>query len=536
MANIYANEGLNLLHTCLLTFDNAEGRIEPWLASRAPVVRYQDSLMLLTYHLRKAATWDNGQPVQARDVAFTLKVMNCPGLPNEGAKARFDFIQDIQFDPRDSRAFTLVCKGRSPDYIRESGNFFILPEYALDKTGSLRSISLAYLQNSASTTLEQDSVLTAFANRYQAADLAHHPEQLPGCGPYQLEKWQTGQFLRFRRKSNWWANRLRPLPSQLEARPLAIDYQIIPNQGTALLALRQGDIDIYPLVPAKDFNNLRASASAQQKLNFYTHPSYEIVTLGFNTKQPLLTDNLTRQALSHLLNIPGLIQAMEQGLAERTVGLLSMRSRPYYNDSLPLLSYDASQTVALLQKAGWLRQANGSWLRRTVSGAAQKLALTVSYRANDPLFEQIGLQFQNAAMTIGVPIILKPTESSLLSGRLREGRYDVYIRTLAGNPFIFNFAPVLHSASIGVFNYTRFGTPNSDKLIEAISAEENPKRKVLLLHKFQVLLQQESPLVPLFFLPYRLVASNQIANLQPSGIKPGYEVKAIITQPAHKSQ
>ncbi|WP_179197592.1 ABC transporter substrate-binding protein [Hymenobacter crusticola] len=536
MANIYADEGLNLLHTSLLAFDNPKGQLIPWLASKTPVVRYKDSLTLITYTLRDGATWDNGQPVQAHDVAFTLKAMNCPGLPNEGIKVRLDFIRDIQFDPHDSRRFTLVCKGKSPDYIRESGNFFILPEYALDKVGTLRPISLTYLQHSDTVTLARNPVLSAFVSRYQAADLAHHPDRLPGCGPYQLEQWQSGQFLRFRRKSNWWATQLRPFPIQLAAHPKAIEYRIIPNPGTSLLALREGTLDVYPLIPAKDFNSLRASASARQKLNFYTHPSYEIVTLGFNTKQPLLEDRLTRQALSHLLNIPGLIQATEYGLAERTVGLISKRSRPYYNDSLPLLSYDPAQTVVLLQKAGWLRQADGNWFRRTVNGAAQKLAFTINYRANDPLFEQIGLQFQNAAKAIGIAINLKPTESSLLSARLREGSYDVYIRTIAGNPFIFNFAPILHTASIGVLNYTRFGTANSDKLIEAISAEADQKRKVLLLRKFQLLLQQESPLVPLFFLPYRLVASNQIANLQPSGIKPGYEVKAIITQPAHNSQ
>jgi len=530
MPNLYAIEALNLLHTCLLSFDNAAGELQPWLANALPTVQYKDSLTLISYQLRKAATWDNGRPVQATDVAFTLKAMNCPGLPNEGLKSRFQFIKDIQIDPKDPQRFTLICQGRAPDYIRESGDYFILPEYALDKEGSLRSIPLSYLQENSAATLARNPVLSAFANRYKAADLAHHPDKLPGCGPYRLEKWQSAQYLTFRRKTNWWADKLRRIPFQLQAHPVAIDYRVIPEASTSLLALKQGSIDIYPLVPARDFSTLRASATARRKLNFYINPSYEVVTLGFNTRQPLLHDRLTRQALSHLLNIPALIQATEQGFAERTVGLISARSRAYYNDSLPLLSFDLTQATSLLQRAGWLRQTSGSWSRPNTNGTSQQLTLTVSYRANDPLFEQIGIQFQSAAAMLGIPIRLKPTESSLLAGKLRKGNFDVYIRTVAGNPFIFNFAPILHSASIGVANYTGFGTATSDKLIEAIAAEEDLKRKALLLRKFQVLLQQESPLVPIFFLPYRLIASNRIKNLQPSGLKPGYEVKAVITK------
>ncbi|GGE96388.1 ABC transporter substrate-binding protein [Hymenobacter cavernae] len=520
-----------MLHTYLLASDNITGTPAPWLAEAIPTIQRTDSLTLITYRLRKKARWDNGEPVSAHDVAFTLKVMNCPGLPNEAVRARFDFIEDVLFDKNDNRHFTLVCRGRAPEFLKASGDYPILPEYALDPQRTLRSFSLRTLQKN-DNTFAANPVITAFVRRYLAADLPHHPERLPGCGPYQLQKWHSGQQLTFKRKRSWWADQLRPVPAHLLARPTTIEYQVIPDVGTSLLALRRGEIDIYPLVPAKDFYRLSRSEAAR-RLQFHTFDSYEMVTLGFNTRHPLLQDKLTRRALSHLVDIPGLIKATQQGVAQRTVGLISPHNRAAYNDSLPLLSYDLTAATLLLQKAGWLRQADGRWLRRMVSGQTQPLSLTVSYRAGDPLYEQVAAQFQTAATLLGVPVRLRPTEASVLTGKLKSGEFELYIRTLMGNPFIFNFAPILHSASVGTSNYTGFGTPTSDKLIEAIALEENPKRKIRLLRKFQILLQQESPLVPLFFLPYRLIASNQIANLQPSGLNPGYEVKTIITQSAN---
>lgn len=110
---------------------------------------------------------------------------------------------------------------------------------------------------------------------------------------------------------------------------------------------------------------------------------------------------------------------------------------------------------------------------------------------------------------------------------LREGNFDMYIRTLKGNPFAFNYTAILHSRTANEGNFSKFGTPATDRLIEAVDAATTPARKRQLLHRFQVMLQQQAPLVPLFFLPYRLVADQHIQHLYPSAIKPGYSAPTI---------
>lgn len=525
LPNSYAQEALDLLHLSLLTFDTTKGILLPWLAEAMPAVQHSDSLTLFSYHLRAGARWDNGQPVLARDVAFTLKAMNCPGLPNEAMQARVDFIIDIELDPTDPTHFTLICHGRSPEYLQDSGSFFILPEYALDPQGSLRRFSLPDFRHH-TIALLKDPVITAFAGRYRAAELAHQPANLPGCGPYRLAKWQNNQALLFERKKNWWADQFPVVPKQLQAHPRQIDYQIIPDPTTALLALQQGAIDVYPMLPARDFKRLQHS-KANQTLALYTSNSYEVVTAGFNTARPLLRDKLTRRALSHLFNVPALIKATQEGIAQPSVGLINPNEQHYYNDSLALLTYDLAGAAVLLRQAGWIQQPDSTWQRPTARGTVQKLALRISYRAADPVFEQIALQFRNAAATLGVPVSLRPTEASLMTSQLRVGNFDMYIRSLAGGPTSFNFMPILHSQSIGSNNYTGFNNPDNDRLIEAIAFEEDPARKIRMLRKFQALLQEESPLITLFFLTYRLAASRQLANLHPSAIKPGYDVMSI---------
>jgi peptide/nickel transport system substrate-binding protein len=516
-----ALEVISLLHCSLLQLNEAKGESSPWLAQEFPsVTRLDDSLMRVTYQIRPEATWDNGTPITASDVAFTVKLMYCQGLPTELAQARFGFVQDVIPDPKNPQRFSLLCHGQSIDYVRSSGDFSILPEYALDPKLTLRAISVADMGKPL-------PVVRAFAERYLAAQFSRHPERVPGCGPYNLENWQPGRQLTLRRKAAWWADKITPLPPQLQAYPQRINYQIIPDAATAVLALRRGDIDLYPLIPATEFARLQQSPTDREHLQFLTADSYEFLAAHFNMRIPILKDKLTRQALTHLFNIPALIQATQLGHAYPSVGLISPRVRQYYNDSLPLSEYSPDQTTQLLRQAGWQQQPERNWVRTTESGAQQQLRLSVSYRAGEPSFETAALQFQAAAATIGIPVELRPTEASLFSKQQQQGTTQISLRNLSGNPFAYDFTPILHSKSTTLYNTSGFGNASSDRLIEAIAQEDNPQAKARLLRKFQRLIYEERPLLVLYFQQYRIAASRRLGKIAVSGLMPGYIVTSI---------
>jgi peptide/nickel transport system substrate-binding protein len=336
--------------------------------------------------------------------------------------------------------------------------------------------------------------------------------------------------LLLQRKKTWWADRVKNPAPQLVANPTAISYEIIPDDATALLALRRGDISVYPMVPARDFIQLRQDKAAHN-LRFYTADSYDMITAGFNTRRSVLRDAATRQALSYLFDIPGLIQASQQGMAYPSVSLVNPQATAIYNDSLPLLKPDSRQAASLLSKAGWRREKQG-WTRQVGNGPAQRLELTFSYRTGDAAYEAIVLQFRTAAAQLGIPVRPQPLEASLFTKQLRVGETDMFLQLLSGNPFAYNFAPILHSQSLGWGNFTGFGTAASDQLIEAIATEADAARQARMLRKFQRLLRQESPMVVLFFLQYRLAAASNLTNLHATGIRPGYEAAAIRTRPA----
>jgi ABC-type transport system substrate-binding protein len=523
LPNQSAYDAANLLHLSLLMVDYQTDSYAPALAQALPRARsIGDSLTALDYELRAVATWDDGHPVLATDVDFTLKLMQCPGLPNENSRAQFSFIRQVRIDSANPRHFTLICRGQGTEVLNSSGDFSVLPEATLDPAHTLRHLSLATLQAWPATRAPHLAV-AALVQRYQRANLARHPANLPGCGPYRLAAWDTNHLLRFQRKAHWWADKLRPTPFVLQARPHELAFAVLPDDAAATLALRRHELDVYPQVPARIFQQLQASPKARQEFVFYTKPSYDILTAGFNTRRPILRDRRTRQALSRLFDPAGLLVATQLGQGNRTVGLLPPSS-PFYNDSLPLPALAPAQAVALLRQAGWQRRADGHWWQ---PGATAPLTLTVRYRAEETTFATVGLQFQTAAAQVGIPVTLLPAENTVLTTALQTGDFDLYIRLVKGSPLGFNFATFLHSAAIGSGNITGFSSPVADRLFLAIPAEGNARRKRLLLRRFQAMLQDEMPLLPLFFLPYRLAATRQLRHVVASGLKPGYAIAAL---------
>lgn len=513
-----ATEVINLLHCSLLMAEPDQQQLIPWLADSLPRIRQRGALTLLQYRLRPEATWDNGTPVLARDVAFTLRLLNCPGLPTEFSRTQYSDILDVELDAADPRRFTLVRTNPSLEMVLYSGDFAILPEYSLDPKGQLRAVPFALLRADTAAAIRQYPAIRAFAARYRQAQLGQHPDRLPGCGPYKVAAWKPNQYLRLQRKTKWWANHLaQPAAYWLQAQAAQLEYRIIPDEVTATLALRRGNLDLYPMPSARIFTQLKQSADSSQ-FCFATADTYESTMAGFNTQHVFLSDALTRRALTLLFDVPRLIQATQLGLAYRSPSLIAPRDKQAFNDSLTLHSFSPTQAAILLQQAGWQKKADGAWWK----GKKGPLALNISYRSEAPDHETVALQFREAAAQLGIAVRLRPTEASVLQQQLTAGDVDVFVRTISGNPFSYNFTPILHSQGIGLFNFTRFSSPAADQLIEAIAAANRPAVRNRLVRRFQRVLQREAPLTVLYFSRNRLIAARRLQPVQSTSVRPGY--------------
>ncbi len=519
---------LNLLYQSLLSADLADDKIKPFLAAEMPLVERQDSITLFSYQIREAAEWTNGTPVTAADVAFTLKVLKAPLLNNEFLKPQVQFIQDITLDPSDPRRFTLVCTGYSPEMELLTGDFFVMPAYLLDPEALLQPISLATITGGLSE-LENNSGLKAFAEKFNSPEYGHSLALLQGSGGYLLENWEAGRYLTLKRKQDWWGNNQEDAP-YLSAHPDRISFQVIPDNTTALLALKNRQLDVLGNIEAAEFDRIKTNNQFTEDYALYTPDAFEFIYAGINSRLPKFSDSRTRQAIAHLLDVKSIIKVSQQDYATPTVGPVPPTLKDFYNDKLSPYTFSKQQASELLRAAGWVKEADG-WFQ-DLNGSREQLTIRVNYRAGNTTYENAAIIFQQHAAELGIPVEVQGMESSLLGQKLKEHEFDMFFRSLSGNPFVLNFKPLLHTsyADKGGMNISGFGTSESDNILDAINKAETTQVKAKLLKRLQEILQEEAAFIPLFYLKDRLAVHKRFGNLKVSGLKPNYDVSAFTIQ------
>jgi peptide/nickel transport system substrate-binding protein len=516
---------LNLLFQSLLSADLSDDSIKPFLAANMPQVERQDSVTLFTYDIREEAKWTNGSPVTAADVAFTLKVLKAPLLNNEFLKPQVEFIKDIITDAAAPKRFTLVCEGYMPEMELLTGDFFILPAYLFDPNALLQPIELAALGGDLSK-LENKQNLHAYAAQFNSPEYGRSASILQGSGGYLLENWTQGQHLTLRRKNDWWGNVVSGAP-HLTAIPERISFQIIPDNTTALYALKSRELDVLDNIEVSEFDRLKKDKDFLEDYAIFSPDTYEFVYAGINSRLPKFSDKRTRQALAHLLDIKSIIQVSQQNYATPTVGPVPPAMEAFYHDRLKPYTYNPERTSALLNAAGWEREQDG-W-HKTINGKREQLTVEINYRAGNDNFETAAIVFQQRAAKVGIPVQVQAMEGSLLSQKLKAHEFEMFFRSISGNPFVFNFKPLLHTsfAQVGGNNVTGFGTSESDHVLDAINAAENPNQKARFLRRLQEILYDEAAFICMYYRKDRIALHRRFSNLKVSGLKPNYDVSAF---------
>lgn len=521
---------INLLFQSLLSVDLEDNTLKPCLASTFPEVERKDSLTFFHYQLRPEAEWTDGSPVTSSDVAFSLKVLKAPFVRNENIRSQIEFIQDIRLDPADPKRFTLVCRGYTPEMQLLTGDFFILPAHLLDPNGSFADISLPALAQGDTVGYNMARMRSAAA-RYNTMGSPDSKDLLQGSAGYTLAQWASGQHIVLQRKENWWGKITSADASHLTANPAQINFQIIPDNTTALLALKNGQLDVLDNIPVTEFEQLRQDKEFLKNYLLHAPQGYDLVYAGINTRLAKFQDKRTRQAIAYLLDAPSIIKVTQNNYATPTVGPVPPNVEMYYHTGLSPYTFNQDKAVSLLKTAGWIQEENG-WYRN-LNGQRVDLSINLLYRTGNTMYEQMALIFQQNARGAGIQVNLQPLEGNVYTQRLGQLDFDMHLRGISGNPFVFNFKPLFHTdfASPGGFNATGFGTPESDLLLDQINETENETEKAEQLRRLQEIIHEEAAFIPLFFRKEKTAIHERFSNAKVSGLKPYYDLSAFLLKP-----
>lgn len=232
-------------------------------------------------------------------------------------------------------------------------------------------------------------------------------------------------------------------------------YKFYPNEDQAKLAFKLGEIDeiqnLYEPQPFDTWKNTTISKTIDNK---------QIITLFFNTKDPLLSDKSLRQALTYAIE-------KKNNVGERAFGPIPRQSWAY-NSQVKPYEYSTERAQELLDE-----------YQKDKTAEKIKIALVTT-----PILLPTAEAISENWKALGI-------ESSVLVSSVVPEDFQAYL-SIYETPLDPDQYPIWHSTQTAT-NISRYQSPRIDKLLEdgRLELDIEKRRKIYL--DFQRYLMEDLP-------------------------------------------
>ncbi len=343
-----------------------------------------------TYKIRSGLTWSDGQPLTARDAAYSFNRI----LDGEYEQTNFgNYVANItKAEATDDT--TLVLTVAKPSPIMEALAVYILPEHIWKE-------------------IDGDEV-RSYEN--EPAD----GQPVVGAGPYVLFEREKGQFLRFRANPDYYDG--APAVGELT-------FRVYKTADAVAQALRKGEIDFANELEANVFDAIKADEGITAVNAAY----YGFNQIGMNVGaaladgtpigdgNPALKDKRVRQAINHAIDRTTLVEKVAKYGTPGSTIIPPLYEALHLQPATPF-DFDPARAGELLDEAGYPLGADGKRVgpdgepfTLRLLGRQESLTSTQTVQFVQGWLEELGI-------TIDTTIV---TEDTLieLNG---EGRFDLF--------------------------------------------------------------------------------------------------------------
>jgi peptide/nickel transport system substrate-binding protein len=443
---------------------------EPALAESWEV---SDDELTWTYKIRQGVKWSDGQPLTARDAAYTF---------NRIMKGTFEqtnygsYVGNIEkVTAPDDTTLVMTTKEPSPTMLRLTVP--ILPEHIWKDI--------------------DEKEVTTFDNEKNAV----------GSGSFKLEERSTGQFVRLSANKSYWGG----APKIDE-----VVFRVFNNADAQLQALKKGEIDFADGLDPAPFNSLKntpgitalaADYSGFNELAFNTGAALDTGE-PIGDGHPALKDKRLRQAIAHAVDKQALVDRVLGGYGTAATGVIPAlyQNLTYQPADGEAFNFDLAEANRLLDEAGY-KDSDGDKVREMPNGG-RPLNFRLFARQESNTSQQSVQFMQGWLRDIGIGTEVKVVEENRLTEIIGQGEFDMFEWGWVVEP---DPDYQLSTFTCGSRSYKSGGditanlsdsfycNPAYDKLYEQQKVTIDPAKRAEIVKQMQKMLYDDAPYVVTFY-------------------------------------
>ncbi|MEN9331359.1 MAG: hypothetical protein RLZZ94_449 [Bacteroidota bacterium] len=517
------DEILQYLHCALINTDLQHGNMRPGICESMP--NFSDENKSLTFRLRKGITWDDGTQITASDITFTIKASKCALTNNVSNKFFFENVKDVLIDASDSLKFTIVFKSASEYNLPMWCDYPILQENKFDFDNRLQTVSINQM-NDTNFIQSANPKLVAWATMFNQEEMGKNPKLVSGLGPYQLEKWEQGQYISIVKKKNHWTAQLNDTLNK--AYPEKIVFRIAQDPAVQKSSFISQLFDASGAFPTRLLFELQQDKIFNKNYHSKFVDTYGYTYIAMNMhpdgikQQLILNDINVRKAFAYSSQIDNMIKVVNKGINKRVAGPVAPLKKEY-NQDLKLIPFDLKKANELLDASGWKDSDKDGIRDKKINNKKVSLTLELIYFNTTPDWKEMAVIIAEGMKQAGVLVKPVACDYPTWMEKVSTHNYDLAMGSWNTSSFPEDYSQLWSTASyIGNgSNYTGFGNASSDSLINAIAKETDLSKKIILEKKMQQLIYDEQPYIFLYGLVRRCVVHKRFDHATFYAERPG---------------
>jgi peptide/nickel transport system substrate-binding protein len=420
-----------------------------------------------TFTIRPNITWQDGQPLTASDVAFTINYIVKNNQANWIA-----YVTNIkQATAVDVHTLRIDCARPTPALLSSLGEVPILPEHVWSK-------------------MPVKVATKSFPNE----------PPIIGSGPFQCVQWKKSDYLVMQANKNYW--RGAPHVDQ-------VVFQTYTNADTMGQDMKAGAIDACSQLLHAGVNMLSHEPGITAKpieVNGYDELGFNCYTGGPSLGNPVLKDYRFRQALQWAIDKNKLCQIAYGGFAKPADTVITA---DYYHNPDWHWTPPADQAYTFdLAKAGQMLDAAGYPLKNgvRVDKSGKPISLRLEALASQPnevtcgkfitgWFKALGLKITYSVVDTGA---LEDQMYNTVGGKFTPN-YDLFLWGWYGDvdpgPILSDFT----TSQINNWSDCAWSNAQYDALYTRMVSEMDQPTRVQMVYQLQQMIYEQTPYIPIAY-------------------------------------